>query len=29
LPGKVSVPELRAYLADLIGRLSQRAYPKA
>ncbi len=28
LPGNVSVPELRAYLTDLVGRLSQRAYPR-
>jgi predicted nucleotidyltransferase component of viral defense system len=28
LPGDVSVSELRAYLADLVGRLSRRAYPK-
>lgn len=28
LPGNVSVPELRAYLADLIARLSRRAYPR-
>jgi len=28
LPGDVTVPELRAYLADLVDRLSKRAYPK-
>jgi hypothetical protein len=28
IPGNVSVPELRAYLADLVSRLSRRAYPK-
>ena len=29
VPGNVGVPELRAYLADLIARLSKRAFPKA
>ena len=28
VPGNVGVPELRAYLADLIARLSKRAFPK-
>jgi hypothetical protein len=28
VPGDVTVPELRAYLADLVDRLSKRAYPK-